>query len=472
MVPIIFLLLSAALLLAIRLLLNWKRLSTIPGPILASLSDFWRTVYMYKGKLRGKLVELHQKHGTIVRYGVNCVSINDPEAITTIYASRAKFTSADSYKPLIGISNGKEVFSIISAPEPLHGALRRSVAGAFTPTTVLNYEKHIDQTIPELLEVLEARKTFDFANVMTLYSMDAASRFVFSETLGCLRSGSDVGDMIATVRERILYWGLWSSLPSLERLIYRNPIMLRLPRTPSNMVKLAATKLQIRVAEMDERSSRRGSKEEKDDLLQRCLDASTLHPDILDTTGIIGTLMSTISAAGDTTANTVAATLYYLLKNPNTLAKLRTELRDSGIPLIPAYVQTRDLPYLDAVIKEAMRIFPLVNLPLERVVPAGGAAIAGHFFRQGTTVGVLPSVIHRNEAVFGKDVEAFRPERWLEVGPEKLRVMEATFMGFSRGKRVCLGQHIALMQLKKVVPALVMKMEVSMITDRLLETTS
>jgi len=458
MISLITLLLPAVLLLTVRLLHNWGKLKTVPGPIAASFSDFWRAFYMYKGKLRSKLAELHQKHGTLVRYGINCVSISDPAAITTIYASRAKFTSADSYKTLIGVSNGKEVYTVISAPDQLHAALRRSVAGAFTPTAVLDYEKYIDQTIPELLEELEKRKTFDFAEMMTFYSMDTASHFAFSETLGCLRSGSDVGNMIGTVRERFLYWGRWGSLPHLERLIYRNPITLHLPRTPSNMVKLAASKLQTRITELSKSSD---NEEKKDDLLQRYLDASTRYPDTLNTTGIVGMLMSTISGAGDTTAGTVGATFYYLLKNPDTLTKLRMELRDAGVPLIPTYGQIRDLPYLDAVIKEAMRLFPLINLPLERVVPDGGVTIAGHFFRQGTTLGVLPSVIHRNEAVFGEDVEAFRPDRWLEAGPEKLRMMEAAHMGFSRGKRACLGQHIALLQMKKLIPALVMKMDVS-----------
>jgi len=235
------------------------------------------------------------------------------------------------------------------------------------------------------------------------------------------------------------------------------------------MVKLAAAKLQTRITELKENSDNRASAEKKDDLLQRYLDASTQHPDTLNTMGIVGMLMSTISGAGDTPASTTGTTFYYLLKNPDTLAKLRTELRNAGVPFIPAYTQTRDLPYLDAVIKEAMRLFPLVNLPLERIVPAGGATIAGHFFRQGTTVGVLPSVIHRNEAVFGEDVKTFRPERWLEAGPEKLRTMEAAHMGFSRGKRACLGQHIALLQMKKLIPALVMKMNVSVTPYILLE---
>ena len=95
--------------------------------------------------------------------------------------------------------------------------------------------------------------------------------------------------------------------------------------------------------------------------------------------------------------------------------------------------------------------------------------MAGHFFHQGTTVDILPSVIHKNKAVVGEDVEAFRPERWLEAGPEKLREMEAAHMGSSKGKRACLGQHMARLQMKKLIPALLMKIDVSVTLYILLE---
>jgi len=105
---------------------------------------------MREGKLREKLNHMHERYGPIVRYGVNSISMNDPESISTIYVSRSNFTSADSYGTLVGVSNGKVVYSLVSAPDTMHAALRRSISGAFTPAAVLEYEKYIDETIPEL----------------------------------------------------------------------------------------------------------------------------------------------------------------------------------------------------------------------------------------------------------------------------------------------------------------------------------
>src|ERR1700712_1472028 len=77
--------------LSVRLILNWSTLSSVPGPILAGVSDLWRAYHQYRGQLRPKLIQLHKKHGPLVRYGVNNVSISDASAIDAIYGSRAGF---------------------------------------------------------------------------------------------------------------------------------------------------------------------------------------------------------------------------------------------------------------------------------------------------------------------------------------------------------------------------------------------
>lgn len=74
-----------------RLYSNYKQLDHVPGPRLAGFSDFWRAWLQRKGELRGKLVELHEQYGPVVRYGVRSVSINDPSAVDIVYGSRTGF---------------------------------------------------------------------------------------------------------------------------------------------------------------------------------------------------------------------------------------------------------------------------------------------------------------------------------------------------------------------------------------------
>jgi hypothetical protein len=73
-----------------RLYSNWSQLNHIPGPFLAGLSDYWRAWYQ-RGELRGKLIDLHEQYGPVVRYGVRSVSVNDPSAVDVVYGSRAGF---------------------------------------------------------------------------------------------------------------------------------------------------------------------------------------------------------------------------------------------------------------------------------------------------------------------------------------------------------------------------------------------
>lgn len=308
---------------------------------------------------------------------------------------------------------------------------------------------------------------------MLYASVDAAGRFVFGEMMGCLAAEADVDGSAQLIRDWFVHWGIWSSLPRLERLVYRKWFALRQSRNQqqqkrasssnssrnNRMLAAAVAKLNKAGREENDDDYAEGGKAANRTLLESFLEASNGHPDALDTPGIISMLMSTISGAGDTTSTTVVAILYLLMRNPSVLQRLREELFSAGLSssrttTMPTFAQVKNLPYLHAVIREGMRVFSTATFPIERTVPRGGAVIAGMFFPAGTTVGCLPAAIHVNESIYGDDFDVFRPERWLEEGnKEALRRMEASHMGFSRGRKVCLGQHIAVLQMKKVIPA-------------------
>ncbi len=74
-----------------RVIINWNKLRRVPGPALAGFTDLWRAYHQYNGTMRDTLLELHARHGLVVRYGVRSVSISDPEVIKVAYGSRAGF---------------------------------------------------------------------------------------------------------------------------------------------------------------------------------------------------------------------------------------------------------------------------------------------------------------------------------------------------------------------------------------------
>lgn len=72
-----------------------------------------------------------------------------------------------------------------------------------------------------------------------------------------------------------------------------------------------------------------------------------------------------------------------------------------------------------------------------------------------------PSDAAHNIDVFGADVDAFRPERWIEATDQQWREMEKAGMVFSAGPRICIGRHLANIEMRKVIAAIIMTFKVS-----------
>ena len=137
---------------------------------------------------------------------------------------------------------------------------------------------------------------------------------------------------------------------------------------------------------------------------------------------------SNITAGSDTTGIYLRTVFYELLTHSESRNKLIRELdtaaSQSCLSPLATWGETSKLPYLDACIKEAGRLHPPFALPYERVVPTGGATLCGARVEEGTVVGMSAWVVHRDEELFGDDCDRWRPERWLEVSPERKREME------------------------------------------------
>lgn len=105
---------------------------------------------------------------------------------------------------------------------------------------------------------------------------------------------------------------------------------------------------------------------------------------------------------------------------------------------VSADTSLEDLPYLDAVIKEALRLAPPIPMSFPRYVPKGGRIIDGYHIPEGTIVSCQPYSVHRlNEQAFPCP-DTFCPERWLE--PDGANDRNRLFFAFSTGARGCTGK--------------------------------
>ena len=204
------------------------------------------------------------------------------------------------------------------------------------------------------------------------------------------------------------------------------------------------------------------------DLLSMFLKAKDDRPDFFNDGRVLTMAVSMAFAGSETTAISLAAVFYYLLKNPSTYRKLIQEI-DHAIETgdmenratgLVTWAESQKLPYLDACVKEAFRLHPAAGLPLERYVPPQGAEICGEHIPGGTIVGCSAWVIHRRSEIFGQDVDTYRPERWIEASKEQRKEMEGTMFQFGAGARTCIGKNISLLEVYKLVPSFLRRFEV------------
>jgi cytochrome P450 len=156
-------------------------------------------------------------------------------------------------------------------------------------------------------------------------------------------------------------------------------------------------------------------------------------------------------AGSDTTAVAIRAIFLHLITNPRILTKFRTEYENASISSPITDSEARKLSYLQAIIKEGLRIWPPVVGLMAKEVPPEGDVINGLFVPAGTSIGYGAWGIFRSKKIFGSDADVFRPERWLDDPPAQIKEAEHTLeLIFARGKYECLGKNVALMELNKV----------------------
>ncbi len=146
-------------------------------------------------------------------------------------------------------------------------------------------------------------------------------------------------------------------------------------------------------------------------------------------------LMTLLVAGHETTATTLAWAFELLLRHPVELARLQEEVDEENGD-----------DYLDAVIKETLRLRPVVPGVVRKLTAP--MTLGGYELPAGVRVAPNIYLTHRNPNVYAAP-ERFRPERFLEDPPDTY-----SWIAFGGGIRRCLGASFALYELKVVIPAI------------------
>ena len=300
------------------------------------------------------------------------------------------------------------------------------------------------------LSKLQKNPKTGFASIDALHwfnylAFDIIGDLAFGAPFGMLEHGRDVAEIRKTPDSPVTY------APAIEVLNRRGEVSGTLGCLPqwkpyakhlpdpffSKGVKAVENLAGIAVARVSQRLD--NPNPERVDLLARLMQGKDAEGKPLGRSELTAEALTQLIAGSDTTSNTSCALLYWVLRTPGVLEKLQKEL-DANIPSgVPSYEAVKELPYLNNVIQETLRIHSTSSLGLPRLVPGvspdnpepKSVEILGYSFPPGTVLSVPAYTIHHSKEIWGSDADEYRPERCVHFFPCSLLHSYSPFASFS-----------------------------------------
>jgi cytochrome P450 len=237
------------------------------------------------------------------------------------------------------------------------------------------------------------------------------------------------------------------------------PSFMFIPGLRRSMLGLSPwARFQRRVAEAvklfeREASARRGRETERHDLLTLLIAARRDDGTAYTAQEILEQIVSLIGAGHETTASALTWAFFHIHRNPSVKERLLAELRGLGDDVGPA--ASNQLPYLDAVCSETLRLNPVAPL-IGRTLRAD-LTVKGHTVRAGQSVGISIAAVHRRPELY-PDPDRFNPDRFLERTYSPFE-----YLPFGGGSRRCFGASFALYEMKLVLASILRAHDLTLI---------
>ncbi|TFK48996.1 cytochrome P450 monooxygenase pc-bph [Heliocybe sulcata] len=459
----------------------------IPGPFLAKVSDAWLGRVTAQGHRSEVVHDLHKKHGKFVRIAPNHLSIADPDALQVVYAHGNGSLKSDFYDAFVSIRRG--LFNTRDRAE--HARKRKIVSHIFSQKSVLEFEPHVRLYVRQLIEQWDrlcdlaakgmsgdegngwkgrdGRLWLDSLPWYNYLAFDIIGDLAFGSPFGMLTACKDSAAVAISHQDAMASYGKADTLkvnyfPAVQILndrgeysasmgvlpVWFRPFVKNLHPWYRNGSKAVKDLAGLAVAAVAKRMT---SPTDRVDLLSKLQEGKDDEGKPMGREELTAEALTQLIAGSDTTSNSSCAITYYLALYPDVQAKLHAELDEAlgNDDPVSTFDQVKRLKYLEAVINEALRIHSTSGIGLPRVVPEGGMTVCGKTFPEGTVLSVPTYTIHREKAVWGEDVDVFRPERWFEIDQADIN---KAFNPFSYGPRACVGRNLASMELLIIISSI------------------
>ncbi|KAI8159330.1 Cytochrome P450 monooxygenase alt3 [Colletotrichum sp. SAR 10_70] len=407
-----------------------------PGPKLWAVSRLpWNYVNM-KGRITWKIRELHEQYGPVVRIAPDELSYTSGAAWKKIYGQRSpEFPKALDGRGIAPAKlNGHK--TLMTETQERHARLRRAINPAFSEKALREqeyyFQNHSDNMVRQLMRRCKEGPV-DMSTWFNLLAFDIVSDLAFGIPAGALDNADQPWIRAIMGRATAYVWiQLAVQYGFFDFLTWVTPRRV----TEARKKHLAMTEAKVR--------QRIAAKNPGKDFMSYILhnDEDGVKLSNFELVMLAGTF---IVAGSGTTAGGMSGLTYFLLHNPDKLAKLKDEVRGAfktreEITMVSA----QNCKYLRACINEAMRLYPPTPGSLPRWVPGKGEVIEGKWVPGGYAVAVNQFAAGHSKHNFHRPGD-FVPERWLELPPgsEFANDDRAAVQPFSYGQRICIGKPMA-----------------------------
>ncbi|PNW81441.1 hypothetical protein CHLRE_07g356250v5 [Chlamydomonas reinhardtii] len=449
-----------------------RKLRHLPGPpvtgffLLGNVPDLVRT------PVHQCMARWAEQYGKIFKLELptmTAVVLTDPEAVSQVLKVDRFEKLTTSYQNMEKLTAEQQPNILTEPLSAYYKAVRRAVTPAFSTANLRRFFPlllDITQQVMTGLAAAGPSAALDLDRVAQRLTIDVIGRFAFDRDFGATADIAKTNEALQVVGElmtalqrmlnplnRWFWWrkearGLWASRRRYDALVRRALEDLR--SSPPAQHTLLHHLMSLTDPDTGKPLSARRLRSE--------------------------TALFWI-AGFETTAHAIGWTLMFIAGSPEVESRVAAELEGAGLLAVPGRPEPRQLAwgdlgglkYLNAVIHESMRLMPPTSGGTVRVVPRD-TQLAGHVLPKGTMLWIPFYAMQRSERVWGPDAAQFRPERWLAaaagaggpgVAAEEDDIVRAAdtqsargFLPFSEGPRNCVGQSLALLELRTALALL------------------
>ncbi|KAH7026802.1 fusicoccadiene 8-ol C-15 hydroxylase [Macrophomina phaseolina] len=440
-----------------------------PGPLRARATRLYYMYYRMSGRLEFKIKELHDRYGRVVRVAPDELSYNGGTAWDDIYGLRSKRRQGPNLAKDPHFYMGAEApngqKNLGAANDADHSRIRSVLSHAFSDRAIQNQhatiKEHVDRLIARLRET-EGIAT-DAVRWMHHLTYDVIVHLALGQrarSLDCDGWHPQARAVFEGIREGVCLIEVLRFMPA-KRLVLKL-LLLLFGRARRRNFEASVAKATLRV-EADAGDER--------DFMSYILRANETGRE-MTASEITTNSALFIDAGSETTASMLSGCLFYLLKNPASLEKLTTTIRNTYAAeddMTPTSLA--QIPYVNAVIDESLRMFMPVPASLPRVTPAPDvvstpptpAQVCGERVPAGIIVGVNQYAAYRSADNF-KQPYSFVPERWL--GDERFADdHRAVVQPFSTGPRNCIGKNLARAEIRLALARIVWTFDLELMPE-------